>query len=43
MNRGNGLHIVNEIISRNNLFEKETGILDNYFYQELTIHPKKIK
>ena len=41
MNRGNGLHIVNEIISRNNLFEKETGILDNYFYQELTIHPKK--
>lgn len=42
MNRGNGLHIVNEIISRNNLFEKETGILDNYFYQELTIHPKKI-
>lgn len=41
INRGNGLHIVNEIISRNNLFEKETGILDNYFYQELTIHPKK--
>ena len=43
VNRGTGLHIVSEIVSRNPLFEKETGILDNYFVQTLTIHPKKVK
>ena len=42
-NRGTGLHIVSEIVSRNPLFEKETGILDNYFVQTLTIHPKQVK
>ena len=42
-NRGTGLHIVSEIVNRNLLFEKETSILDNYFVQTLTLHPKKIK
>ena len=42
-NRGTGLHIVNEIVNRNQLFEKETSLLDNYFVQTLTIHSKKIK
>ena len=42
-NRGTGLHIVSEIVSRNSLFEKETSILDDYFVQTLTLHPKKSK
>lgn len=39
-NRGTGLHIVNEIVNRNQLFEKDTSILDNYFVQTLTIKYK---
>lgn len=42
-NRGTGLHIVSEIVNRNPLFEKETSILDNYFVQTLTVHPKQLK
>ena len=42
-NRGTGLHIVSGIVERNQLFDKETSILDNYFVQSLTINPKKAK
>ena len=42
-NRGTGLHIVNEIVNRSELFEKETGLLDNYFVQTITIKSKKLK
>lgn len=42
-NRGTGLHIVEGIINRSPLFEKETSILDNYFVQTLTIKPKQKK
>lgn len=42
-NRGTGLHIVNGIVDTNPLFEKETSILDNYFVQTITIHPKEKK
>lgn len=39
-NHGTGLHIVNRIIKKNDLFEKETQILDNFFTQIVTIHKK---
>lgn len=39
-NHGTGLHIVSRIIKKNDLFEKETQILDNFFTQIVTIHKK---
>ena len=39
-NHGTGLHIVNRIIKKNDLFDKETQILDNFFTQIVTIHKK---
>lgn len=42
-NRGTGLHIINEIVNRNELFTKETSLLDNYFVQTINIKYKKLK
>lgn len=37
---GTGLHIVNRIIKKNELFDKETSIIDTFFTQIITIHKK---